>query len=93
MACLYYNKFVGLKFTIMNKHIKVFSGSQIFVNRLSQLLNEIEVPYLVKDNKEAGRVAGFGTLGNSIDVFIYESDLEKAQDTIDSFKEEIAEEK
>ncbi|WP_167455874.1 putative signal transducing protein [Tenacibaculum singaporense] len=73
----------------MNKHIKVFSGSQIFVNRLSQLLNEIEVPYLVKDNKEAGRVAGFGTLGNSIDVFIYESDLEKAQRTIDDFKHQI----
>ena len=73
----------------MNKHIKVFSGSQIFVNRLSQLLNEIEVPYLVKDNKEAGRVAGFGTLGNSVDVFIYESDLEKAQSTIDDFKHQI----
>ncbi|MEE3999598.1 DUF2007 domain-containing protein [Tenacibaculum sp. FZY0031] len=73
----------------MNKHIKVFSGSQIFVNRLSQLLDEIEVPHLVKDNKEAGRVAGFGTLGNSIDVFIYESDLEKAQQTINNFKQEI----
>ncbi|REH54700.1 putative signal transducing protein [Tenacibaculum gallaicum] len=73
----------------MNKHIKIFSGSQIFVNRLSQLLNEIEVPYLVKDNKEAGRVAGFGTLGNSVDVFIYESDLEKAQSTIDDFKHQI----
>lgn len=73
----------------MNMHIKVFSGSQILVNRLSQLLDEIEVPYLVKDNKEAGRVAGFGTLGNSVDVYIYESDLEKAQSTIDDFKQEI----
>ena len=70
-------------------HIKVFSGSQILANRLSQLLDEIEVPYLVKDNKEAGRVAGFGTLGNSVDVYIYESDLEKAQSTIDDFKQEI----
>ncbi|MDO6675460.1 DUF2007 domain-containing protein [Tenacibaculum sp. 1_MG-2023] len=75
----------------MNNHIKVFSGSQIFVSRLNQLLDEVEVPCLIKDNKESGRVAGFGTLGNSIDVFIYESDLEKAQDTIDSFKEEITE--
>jgi len=73
----------------MNMHIKVFSGSQILANRLSQLLDEIEVPYLVKDNKEAGRVAGFGTLGNSVDVYIYESDLEKAQNTIDDFKQEI----
>ncbi|CAM1368696.1 putative signal transducing protein [Tenacibaculum sediminilitoris] len=77
----------------MNKHIKVFSGSQIFVNRLSQLLNQIDVPFLVKDNKEAGRLAGFGTLGNSVDVFIYESDLEKAQPTINNFKQEIADEK
>lgn len=73
----------------MNMHIKVFSGSQILANRLSQLLDEIEVPYLVKDNKEAGRVAGFGTLGNSVDVYIYESDLEKAQSTINDFKQEI----
>ncbi|RKF04532.1 putative signal transducing protein [Tenacibaculum lutimaris] len=73
----------------MNMHIKVFSGSQIFANRLSQLLDEIEVPYLIKDNKESGRLAGFGTLGNSVDVFIYESDLEKAQNTIDDFKQEI----
>ncbi|WGH74051.1 DUF2007 domain-containing protein [Tenacibaculum tangerinum] len=74
----------------MNKHIKVFSGSQIFVNRLNQLLDQIDIPYLVKDNKEAGRLAGFGTLGNSVDVFIYESDLEKAQPTIANFKQEIA---
>ncbi|CAM1342024.1 putative signal transducing protein [Tenacibaculum aestuarii] len=77
----------------MNKHVKVFSGTQIFVGRLSQLLDEINVPYLIKDNKESGRLAGFGTLGNSVDVFIYESDLEKSQSTIDSFKEEIAEDK
>ncbi len=75
----------------MNKHIKVFSGSQIFVNRLSQLLNQIEVPFLVKDNQESGRLAGFGTLGNSVDVFIYESDLEKAKQTIEDFKQEISE--
>ncbi|MDE0535357.1 MULTISPECIES: putative signal transducing protein [unclassified Tenacibaculum] len=77
----------------MNKHVKVFSGTQIFVGRLSQLLDEINVPYLIKDNKESGRLAGFGTLGNSVDVFIYESDVEKSQSTIDSFKEEIAEDK
>ena len=77
----------------MNKHVKVFSGTQIFVDRLSQLLDEINVPYLIKDNKESGRLAGFGTLGNSVDVFIYESYVEKSQSTIDSFKEEIAEDK
>ena len=77
----------------MNKHVKIFSGTQIFVGRLSQLLDEINVPYLIKDNKESGRLAGFGTLGNSVDVFIYESDVEKSQSTIDSFKEEIAEDK
>lgn len=73
----------------MNKHIKVFSGTQIFVSRLSQLLDEIKIPYLIKDNQEAGRLAGFATLGNSVDVFIYESDLEKAQSTFNDFKHEI----
>ena len=76
----------------MNKHVKVFSGSSIIANRLGQLLNQIEVPFLIKDNKEAGRVAGFGTLGDSVDIFIYESDVKKAEETIHNFKVEINEE-
>ena len=77
----------------MNKHIKVFSGTQIFVNKLSYLLDQVKIPYLIKDNQEAGRVAGFGTLGNSVELFIYESDTEKAQDTIQKFKDELEENK
>lgn len=73
----------------MNKHIKVFSGSQIIVVRLIQLLDNNTIPSLTKDNQESGRLAGFGTLGNSIDLFIYESDLEKAKPIIESFKQEI----
>ncbi|TDQ30094.1 putative signal transducing protein [Tenacibaculum caenipelagi] len=76
----------------MNKHVKVFSGSSITANRLGQLLNQIEVPFLIKDNKEAGRVAGFATLGDSVDIFIYESDVKKAEETIHNFKVEINEE-
>ena len=77
----------------MNKHVKVFSGTQIFVNRLGYLLDQVKIPYLIKDNQEAGRVAGFGTLGNSVDLFIYESDNEKAQDTIQKFRNELEDNK
>lgn len=76
----------------MNKeHVKIFSGESIIVNRLSFLLDEAKIPSLIKDNVNSATIAGFGALGNSIDLFIYKSDLEKATSIIESFQKEIAE--
>ena len=76
----------------MNKeHVKVFSGESIMVNRLSFLLDEAMIPSLIKDNVNSATIAGFGALGNSIDLYIYNSDLEKATTVIENFKKEIAE--
>ena len=74
----------------MKEHIKIYTGDTVLVNRLSFLLDEAGIPSLIKDHVNSASLAGFGTLGNSIELFIYNSDLEKATPIIDNFKKEIA---
>ena len=50
----------------MSNHIKLYSGTSILVNRLAYMLDEIGISSIIKDNQESGRLAGFGTLGQSI---------------------------
>lgn len=73
----------------MKEHINVFTGSTILTNRLAFLLDENEIPSLIKDQKESGRLAGFGATGNSSELFIYTTDFEKAKNIIEKFKKEI----
>lgn len=75
----------------MNEHTKVFTGNSITTNRLAFLLDEKGIATLVKDNQESGRLAGFGTTGSLVELFIYEADLEKATSVIEKFKKEISE--
>lgn len=73
----------------MLKHIKIFTGTSILVNRLAQLLDEQQIPSIVKDTRESGRLAGFGTTGDAVELHIFNSDLEKASSIIENFKKEI----
>ncbi|CAL2062480.1 putative signal transducing protein [Tenacibaculum sp. 190524A05c] len=74
----------------MSGYIKLFSGTSILVNRLAYILDETGIASIVKDNKESGRLAGFGTLGQSVDLLINESDYEKAKESLDFFHKEIS---
>jgi len=73
----------------MKEHINIFTGTFILVNRLAFLLDENNIPTLIKDRKESGRLAGFGTTEFSTELFIYNSDYEKAKNVIENFKKEI----
>lgn len=73
----------------MKEHIKVFTGTSIIVNRLADLLDEINIPFLIKDDKESGRLAGFGTFGDSVELHIFDTDIEAAKDVIENFQKEI----
>lgn len=75
----------------MKNHIRIFSGNTITTNRLAYLLDELGVATLIKDIQESGRLAGFGVLGNAVELYIFESDLEKAKPIIENFKKEISE--
>jgi hypothetical protein len=73
----------------MKEHIKIYTGTTILTNRLAFLLDEAKIPTLIKDDKESGRLAGFGSIGASCELFIYKSDSEKANEIINNFKQEL----
>ncbi|MEX6627324.1 putative signal transducing protein [Tenacibaculum salmonis] len=73
----------------MKEHIKVYTGTSILANRLAFLLDEAKIPSLIKDSKESGRLAGFGSTGDSSELFIYKSDNEKSKEIINNFKKEL----
>lgn len=92
MESLYYIKLLGLKTHIMEKeHIRVFTGTSILVNRLSFLLDEAKIANLIKNHFDSARLGGFGLPMNSVELFIYNSDIEKASPIIENFQKEIAE--
>ncbi|MEM9052053.1 MAG: DUF2007 domain-containing protein [Bacteroidota bacterium] len=71
----------------MSNQIKILTDSSITINRVAHVLDENGIPAFIKDNVEAGRLAGFGTTPNSVDLFINETDLEKASEIIASLVE------
>lgn len=71
-------------------HIKIFSETPIIINRLRSLLEEQNIGSLVKNQFESGCLAGFGAPMNAVDLFILNSDLEKASIIVDDFKKEIS---
>ncbi|MFV0247784.1 MAG: putative signal transducing protein [Tenacibaculum sp.] len=73
----------------MNTYTKIFTGSAILVNKLSLLLREKDIRVIVKDNKESGRLAGFGTTGDAVELFVMDVDLNQAEIITQRFKEEI----
>tara|TARA_R110000787_G_scaffold15038_5_gene46289 strand:+ start:1367 stop:1597 length:231 start_codon:yes stop_codon:yes gene_type:complete len=71
-------------------HVKIFSGTIILVNRLRSLLEEQNIGALIKDYHESARLGGFGAPINAVDLFIIDSDLEKASKIVEDFKKEIS---
>lgn len=74
----------------MREHIKIYTGTSILINRLAFLLDQINIPSIIKDHQESGRLSGFGTLGYSSELFIFNSDIRKASDIIKIFEKEIS---
>ena len=73
----------------MEDYVNVFTGSGILINRLASLLKENNSRFIIKDEKESGRLAGFGTTGDSVEIHILNTDLEGAKNIIQNFKKEI----
>ena len=76
---------------MLKEHLKIYSGTSIFVDRLSYLLSEANIPTIINNVVETGRLAGFGTLSEAVELFIFKRDLEKATPIIENFKKEISE--
>ncbi len=75
----------------MQEHVKIFTGMPIVVNRLKSILEQKNIPSIMKNESESGRLAGFGTPINSAQLFVLNTDLEIAQPIIAIFQKEITE--
>jgi hypothetical protein len=73
-----------------SKHIRLFTGSLIEIQRLQLDLDDQDIPSLVKNNFQSGVRAGFyGGSPSQVELFIYEEDQEKAIPILNIFKEEM----
>jgi hypothetical protein len=69
-----------------NKLVKVYTGTEVTVILLKALLDEIEVTSTIQNNYKSGIEVGFvGGVQSAIDLFIQQSDFEKAEPLIRDF--------
>jgi len=69
-----------------DKLIRVYSGTALTVNLLKDELEQAGVTGLIQNDFNSGIVAGFSGGGpSSIDLFIQEFDLKKAEPIINDF--------
>jgi hypothetical protein len=70
-----------------SKHIKLFTGSLIEIQRLQLDLDDNQIPSMVKNNFQSGIRSGFyGGSPSQVELFIYEEDLKKATPLLAKFK-------
>jgi hypothetical protein len=58
--------------------IKIFEGSQIEALGCQNILLENNIESVLKDNIQSGILAGFGTSGMAVELYVNEDDFEKA---------------
>ncbi len=73
-----------------SKHIKLFTGSLIEIQRLQIDLDDSEIPSMVKNNFQSGLRSGFyGGSPSQVQLFIFEEHREKALPILEAFKEQM----
>ncbi|WP_194852470.1 putative signal transducing protein [Nonlabens antarcticus] len=70
----------------MEEYTKIYAGSSITISRLADLLDQENISSIIKDNVESGRLAGFGTSGDSVDLYVLNTHLPKAEKVLSNFE-------
>jgi len=67
--------------------IRLYTGSEIDVSVLKEILDDNQIPSLIKNEMDSGKAAGFGGgyAGSEAHIFVSESNLEKAKVLLDEF--------
>lgn len=60
-------------------HKKLFAGSEIMVLAVRNLLEENNIPYIIRDDIKSAIEVGYGALGKAVHVFVEDEYLEKAE--------------
>ncbi|MDP2175562.1 MAG: DUF2007 domain-containing protein [Bacteroidota bacterium] len=58
--------------------LKIYEGSQIEALGCQNLLLENNIESVLKDNIQSGILAGFGTSGMAVELYVNEDDFEEA---------------
>ncbi|MBA0884294.1 MAG: hypothetical protein RLZZ540_1471 [Bacteroidota bacterium] len=66
--------------------MKVFSGSEVLALALKEKIEAAGVDTVIKDNIQSARLAGFGSSGSAVELFIQETDFSKANPVIEEFR-------
>ncbi len=66
--------------------IKIFSGSEVLALNLQTRIEAIGVNTVIKNNIQSGKLAGFRTAEQAVEVFIQEVDFGKANPVIEEFR-------
>ena len=71
------------------KSKKVFTGTEIEVNLLKEILAQNGITALIKNNNKSGIMAGFyGGASSAIELYIQEIDEDRAKPIIEGFEVE-----
>lgn len=66
--------------------VKVFSGSEITAQAINTRLKEQGIGTVIKNHIQSGTVAGFGTLGLSVEIYVEQEDVVAAKQVVEEFK-------
>ncbi|HEY4617945.1 MAG TPA: DUF2007 domain-containing protein [Flavobacterium sp.] len=66
--------------------MKVFSGSEILALALKEKIEAIGVDVVMKDNIQSARLAGFGSSGSAVELFVQETEFSKVNPVIEEFR-------
>jgi hypothetical protein len=67
----------------------VFSGNEILAQALQVKLEAVGIEVTTKNNVQSGRIAGFGTADQALEIFIQETNFAKANPVIEDFRMSI----
>lgn len=76
----------------MSNYIKVFSGSFIEVQRIFQLLEAENICAIIKDEGEAGRLAGFGGAIDFQEIHVHKDEIKRVTPIIKHINSQLEQE-
>lgn len=70
-------------------HVILYSGSEIMVLAVKNLLEQNNIPYIIRNDIDSSITAGFVSADNAVNVLVEQKDLDRAQQLLAShdFKE------
>lgn len=66
--------------------MKIYSGSEVLAIALKDKIETAGVDVVMKDNVQSARLAGFGSMGQAVELFVQESQYGKIYPIIEAFK-------